>query len=75
MDTWTVSKLEEWQMPEHVIVKCKEEGIDKSAFLTLTESMIKELVPMMGLRSKLYNKHVELKIQCENIHDNNLEAV
>lgn len=23
MDTWTVSKLEEWQMPEHVIVKFK----------------------------------------------------
>lgn len=38
-----------------------EEEIDKTAFLTLTEEMLKELVPKIGLRSKFYSKLLTLK--------------
>jgi len=52
-----------------------EEEIDKSALLTLTEDMLKELIPKIGLRSKFYSKLLELKSQYKNIQDNNLEEV
>jgi len=38
-----------------------DEEIDESSFRSLTESMVKELVPKIGQRSKIWECIVELK--------------
>lgn len=38
-----------------------EEEIDKTSLLHLTEDMVKELIPKIGIRSKFYNNLKNLK--------------
>ncbi|XP_025201441.1 uncharacterized protein LOC112598971, partial [Melanaphis sacchari] len=55
MDDWTNKKLKEWDLPVNIIDRFKEEEIDKESLLNLTQEMLKELIPKIGLRAKIYN--------------------
>ncbi|XP_060868353.1 uncharacterized protein LOC132943397 [Metopolophium dirhodum] len=65
MDEFTVGVLIEWGF-EELIDTFKDEEIGKDDFLSLTELMVKELIPKMGKRSSFYSKLTRLKeIQIE----------
>jgi len=44
-----------------------DQQIDEESFISLTESMVKELVPQMGSRSKIFKKIEELKSTNRNL--------
>ncbi|KAL5236828.1 hypothetical protein ACI65C_004238 [Semiaphis heraclei] len=57
MDAFTKNILSEWKLDE-LIEKFNEEEIGRDQFLTLTESMITELIPKVGKRSTFFSKFV-----------------
>uniref|UniRef100_A0A2S2R4Y8 SAM domain-containing protein n=1 Tax=Sipha flava TaxID=143950 RepID=A0A2S2R4Y8_9HEMI len=75
MDYYTVSKLKEWDL--HTLLGVfKEQEIDKNSLIRLTESMIKELIPKIGVRSKFTNQLNILKqnMQMEEDIKNEMEC-
>ncbi|KAE9528518.1 hypothetical protein AGLY_012089 [Aphis glycines] len=46
----------EWNLPENIIDNFREEEIDKESLLNLTQEMLRELIPKIGLRANIYNK-------------------
>ncbi|XP_060872832.1 uncharacterized protein LOC132946779 [Metopolophium dirhodum] len=66
MDEFTVGVLIEWGF-EELIDTFKDEEIGKDDFLSLTELMVKELIPKMGKRSSFYSKLTRLKEIQESI--------
>ncbi|XP_029345090.1 uncharacterized protein LOC100168229 isoform X2 [Acyrthosiphon pisum] len=59
MDKLTESTLKEWGFEQYV-VRFKEAEIDFTAFLTLTENMVADLIPIIGHRSKFVNSLKQL---------------
>ncbi|XP_050065617.1 uncharacterized protein LOC126554604 [Aphis gossypii] len=60
MDEFTVGVLIEWGF-EELIDTFKDEEIGKDEFMSLTELMVKELIPKMGKRASFYKKLTRLK--------------
>lgn len=46
-----------------------DQQIDEESFKSLTESMVKELVPLIGSRSKILKKIEELKSTNRNVYN------
>ncbi|XP_022183777.1 uncharacterized protein LOC111043186 [Myzus persicae] len=63
MDLYTQDIMKQWGFSTEIITIFKDQEIDQVALLNLTETMIIELLPIIGQRSK-FLKHLEdLKIQ------------
>ena len=48
---------------------CAENKIDTEAFLSLTDTMVKELIPLVGDRCKFCNKYKQLVLQPPEISE------
>eukprot|EP00102_Acyrthosiphon_pisum_P024178 XP_016661388.1 PREDICTED: uncharacterized protein LOC107884234 isoform X1 [Acyrthosiphon pisum] len=60
-DNFVLSLLNELKVPDNLIEEFQKQGIDEEAFRDLTELMVRELVPHIGFRSKIFKKIGELK--------------
>uniref|UniRef100_A0A2S2NVE9 SAM domain-containing protein n=1 Tax=Schizaphis graminum TaxID=13262 RepID=A0A2S2NVE9_SCHGA len=80
MDDFTETLLKEWGsecgIDDNTINIFKDEEIDKKAFLSLTEDMIKELIPKIGKRAKFVQKLEKFKrTTLEVFQENNVQPL
>ncbi|CAI6370794.1 unnamed protein product [Macrosiphum euphorbiae] len=80
MDDFTDTLLREWGsecgIDDNTINIFKDEEIDKEAFLSLTEDMIKELIPKIGKRAKFVQKLEQFKRKSlEVFQENNVQPL
>ncbi|CAG9760378.1 unnamed protein product [Ceutorhynchus assimilis] len=60
MDTFVETKLKEWGLSEQLKQQLEaNQIIDRTAFESLTEGDIKELIPVLGFRKKIISKYQE----------------